>query len=513
MKKVFSILYAILLSVTMAIPFSSCIKELEGEPSETSTLKFDIQVINESAPGTKAVKTDWEAGDKIFVFFDVAVQPASVYSYGTGYLDPANGYVTITYDGSEWNGTAYNFGNGNTAEANYHRLGTSGTMYAVYFPFGNMTRESSGFKGSGHTNASFNGNPVYSFYLIDETGSPYTMTHGEMATLSGTLHMTLPENFVYFYIDQQGDDFAQNEKYRLSVEGVKPATVLSWETDGSIYQFTKDELGAGKPMWGYKYGDGIAFTGIIDDTWSSEADHKLILFSDGDPAITKTLTNVTLDSHASVNLKNPKDDNNGWTQAMTAPLFTQMGDGGLKWGAWNLGGTGLDDYGTSFNWGEIVSYSGNCDTRYTTHNLTGDYALFDVARAYLGADWRMATEDELVALANNTTASAPSSGDVSTGHFSRTGLVFTTSSAPQKSILFQTNNGAGGFYWTSSYNNNLHRYNISTGTASLLYTTSACSNPGVIRPIYLGTEAEVIIVPGLFGAGEERDDYQGTTSV
>lgn len=494
MKRFYSALISIILIGTLAIPFASCVKE-DPAPAgvevqeEVRDLKVDINVINGMNPATKTVKTDWEVGDKIFIFFKVS---------STTYLNQTK-YATITWNGTSWDGTISML---------ISELGAAGTMYAVYFPFGGVTRNGTlgayQFLGSGHTNPAFNGQPVYSFFLVDKDGSPYTVDN---ETLSGTLHMQLPDNFVYFFIDKQGDDFFQNEKYRLSIEGVKPATVVSWTGTDEI--FSTDELGAGKPIWGYKYADGIAFAGILDDTWASSADHKFILFSDGEPALTKTMTNVTLASHASVNLRNPLSPGNGWTRAMAAPSFRTMAATGLKWGDWNLGANGLDDFGTQYSWGEIVTYSGTRDDRYIGHDLSGDYAIFDVARAYLGADWRMATDDEMTNLQNGSTLTSLNSGDVTSGHFSKNGLIFVNKTTPPYSILFQRNNGADGAYWTSTSATS-SAYRRFTYSTSLGRSPSSPAELGAIRPIYLGSDPEPEpVVPGLYGSGKARSAYPG----
>ena len=493
MKKFFSAINTIILVGTLAIPFTSCEKE-DSAPAgvevqeEVRDLKVDINVINGMNPATKTVKTDWEVGDKIFIFFKVS---------STTYLNQTK-YATITWNGTSWDGTISML---------ISELGTAGTMYAVYFPFGGVYRGNLGsyqFLGSGHTNPVFNDYPVYSFFLVDKDGSPYTVSN---ETLSGTLHMKLPENFVYFFIDKQGDDFFQNEKYRLSIEGVKPATVVSWTGTDEI--FSTAELGAGKPIWGYKYADGIAFAGILDDTWGASADHKFILFSDGDPALTKTMSAVTLDSHDSVNLSNPLNTGNGWTRAMAAPSFRTMDATELKWGDWNLGATGLDEFGTQFSWGEIVTYSGTRDDRYVGHDLSGDYAIFDVARAYLGADWRMATDQEMTNLQNGSTLTSPNSGDVTSGHFSKNGLMFVNNTTPQYSILFQRNNGVDGAYWTSTSSSST-AYRRWTYSTSLGRSTSSPAELGAIRPVYLGSDPEPApVVPGLYGSGKERSAYPG----
>jgi hypothetical protein len=302
-----------------------------------------------------------------------------------------------------------------------------------------------------------------------------------MATLDGKLNMSLPANFVYFYIDNQGDKFNENDKYRLSVAGIKPATVTGWDET-----FSKKELGAGKPMWGFKYGDGIAFAGIKDDTWETTGRHQLILFSDGDPALTKTIK-TKLESHASVKLANPLDPANSWTQAIAAPTYTEMGAGGLKWGDWNLGATSLNDYGTSFRWGEIVTYDGTRDSRYSAHNLTGNYAIFDAARAYLGADWRMPTRTEIDALRDGSTNSEASSGNVTAGTISRQGVKSVSNTAPDNSLFFPKpdDNSSGGYWSSTAYSGSAYYYWV--GSSKLMSSSGgAIATPYAIRPIYIG---------------------------
>ena len=64
---------------------SACNKE---EETASRTLKLDLNIIHGS--DTKAVKTGWESGDKIYVFFG---KPED-------HTTPA--YLTLTYNGSSW---------------------------------------------------------------------------------------------------------------------------------------------------------------------------------------------------------------------------------------------------------------------------------------------------------------------------------------------------------------------------------------------------------------------------
>ena len=90
---------------------SACNKE---EVPASKTLKLDLNIIHDSY--TKAIKTGWESGDKIYVFFG---KPED-------HTTPA--YLTLTFDGSSWT-EAWTAG----LEAEIAST-ASGKLHAVYTP-------------------------------------------------------------------------------------------------------------------------------------------------------------------------------------------------------------------------------------------------------------------------------------------------------------------------------------------------------------------------------------------
>ena len=471
----------ILLAGLLAISFVSCTNQDIVSPQDEE-LRFDIKVQYGDTPDTKAVKTQWEDGDKIFIFFQCT-------EGATARILDYHHMATLVYEGGAWNAST------SMSYSAKQNLGTKGIMYAAYFPFANVICDVGDLESSGQSNGALNGKPVYSFFLTDISGnSEYTVTtKAEFNTLSGTLTLTLPDDFVFFYIDRVDlgggkFDYFDNEKYRLSVEGVKPVAIDEWSTTDKFTYYT---AGAGQPMWGYQYKNGIAFAGKIDDTWSTAASHDFIFFSDGDPAVHKKFSGVTLASHASVKLKAPTTAN-GWSQVMTAPTYTLMFDG-LNWANWNLGSTSLDsfEYGVTFRWGEIVpseDYASFNNDIIGANNLTGNYAIYDAARAYLGANWRMMTNDELTNLKNNnnTTRSKLSSGSVTAGDFHKLGVVVKGKSDPQNSILLRSGASDGyGYYWTSTAKSGGDAYYFWT-SSDIMTGNSVRSKERVIRPIYIG---------------------------
>ncbi|MBR2976311.1 MAG: hypothetical protein IKC57_05700, partial [Alistipes sp.] len=101
--------------------FSSCTKDFDTLAENTNN---DIKVVFSVADkdgfedATRAVKTGWEAGDKIVVFF----------STGTEWLlaDGNANNLLLTYDGSNWSARANSIGEELLASA-------SGTFFAVHY--------------------------------------------------------------------------------------------------------------------------------------------------------------------------------------------------------------------------------------------------------------------------------------------------------------------------------------------------------------------------------------------
>ena len=484
MKRFLSSICSVVFAGLVALSFYSCtrVEEIVAPEENEIELNFDIDVVIDNGPDTRVVKTDWEEGDKIFIFFR---KPNN-----GNYIDPSK-YVTITYNGSSWDTSV---DSGSEMTLNFSTFGSpnSGTMYAVFFPFGGVQPESGKFISRGHTNTALNGIPPFSFYMVDN-GSPYTLSGSVTSTytVSGTLTMALPENFVYFYIDAADGKYNESEKYRLSVEGVKPAAVNAWNKSSGFSYYT---LGSGEPMWGYKYGNGICFAGIIDETWATEANnHKLIFFEDGEPALTKILSGKTLTSHASVNLSAPTAmDANGWVRYMAAPDFVEIA--GNKWSKWFLGSTAENDVTSKylFRWSAIVPNCGNTEFgTMQTHSITGDYVIYDPARAILGADWRMPNRSDFSALI--TDATLTTSND------------WFTFTAGGNSIKVVTHNalyheGGSNYLWTSEVAGSIYSYvreyhvgenafpEVSSGTGDAV---KRANGSNFIRPIYVGDGGSV----------------------
>ena len=193
----------ILLLVLAAL--SSCRKEYPVEqPAVTydiSQLRFNL-IINYPAT-TKAVKSGWENGDKVFIFF-------------TG---KTSGYVTIVFDGNNWSAPS--------ASGTVSFSETSGTLTAIYLPYGNDATASYG------TEWSFSSGTDSYFLSAEKTDYSIEDT-GDIATLGAALNMTGPNDYAQLFIPDSGASGTIN----LACNFLQPAGLANVASDGTVSEKT-----------------------------------------------------------------------------------------------------------------------------------------------------------------------------------------------------------------------------------------------------------------------------------
>ena len=218
---------------------SACNKE---EVPTSKTLKLDLNIIHDS--DTKAVKTGWESGDKIYVFFG---KPAD-------HTTPA--YLTLTFDGSSWT-EAWTAGLeaeiASTASGKLHAVYTPGKLGTIsYDPYYKEYR----FTGSDH-----------GWYLKCENVS-YTVSEG---VLAATLNMARPSDFVQFYLEGQA---ANAGKLQFSGDKILKVEVSGLDQTG----FGQGNYNYGRPIDGVAYKGGLMFSGLLkEDASGVEASHTLTI--------------------------------------------------------------------------------------------------------------------------------------------------------------------------------------------------------------------------------------------
>ena len=410
--------------------------------------KFVIDIAVNHPDDTKAVKSGWENGDKVYVFFDNV----------TGAK-----YVELTYNSISTSWTSELKG-----ELAVSNLNSNGIMYGVYFPF-----EQPVIAADNNNNVIFkteSGLSIYTYYM---TGSAaYTVNNSaDITTLTGSIDMINPEGYVQFYIGKEGENenekYNADGKYRLSVAGVKPTACAKFDTQ--THEFVQKELNAAQPMWGYVLGEGVAFSGKIDDSWSiSDISHKIYLFDTEAAAKTITISGKTLESHKAVNFSTTKPST--WSAAVShVPGRDVIGT--VEWGKFNIGAATDAEYGWYFAWGDIIPATGTTDTDVPGSNfggfsyyqntaayealngknvdLTGEYAIYDMATAFLGSPWRMPTKAEYTSLCNSygwdndalkaNNVKFPAAGNWNTSYVSEGGLYWSSSHGTNNTEAYDLN--------------------------------------------------------------------------
>ncbi|MBQ9400371.1 MAG: hypothetical protein IJU27_07020 [Bacteroidales bacterium] len=311
-----------------ALAFAGCTKELpvdEPGADEVTSIVFDFAI--NRPDDTKAVKTGWESGDRIYVFFE----------------DVTTGYVTIDFNGTEWSTPVLN------GSATVEALTESGKhLTAVYLPFNNSASCTYDVYSSYWT---FDGGflNLSSYYMSSEKVS-YTVTISEgIATLSAPLALRAPEGLVQIFIP---DDEATGTIW-MSCNALKSVQLDNIAIDGTISGY----MGIGENVVGHaatiKGAKGYYAYGVIPDDWSvtgdAEGDEWYFSFDFGGGVYYDFYKHLASPITGGTAIKLASD-----LHRIGAGYYVTMG--GLQWSTVNSGADSPWGYEyTPVNWGELPS--------------------------------------------------------------------------------------------------------------------------------------------------------------
>ncbi len=325
--------YLIML-IAATVALASCVKEIMepeakvDEPTGTSIL-FDLTASHPAA--TRAAKSGWEAGDVIFVFFNRVAAPK---------------YLKMSYDGSAWTSAEMDGGTVTAGALDLHN-GDSGTMRAVFLPFGNdATVSASG------TDFVFD-KTWYTYYLTATLD--YTVTDHKV---SGAFDMTIPDGYVQFFVE---DAAATDEAYTLGCDAVIPTGVAAITADGAVTE-TRDKTAA-DDMPGYAYSGGYLFSGKLG-SWGYGSNYYFAKTkTDGTGRQDYFVTGKTLESHSAVKL--PANGSDDW-QAVGSDRIVHLSTGDTDLGTWytcNYGQSVPESCGTLYKFNEANALSVTLPTK------------------------------------------------------------------------------------------------------------------------------------------------------
>ena len=223
---------ALIILAAIALTLVSCTMEIadvvpEENVAPQKSIVFNLTANHPDGAATKAVKTGWENGDVIYVFFSNVAAPK---------------YLKMSYDGTQW---AYTQMNGASEESLVLTEGATGTMRAVCLPFGNaLTVRNDG------TSFTFS-DTTYSYYLTATLD--YTVTDGKV---SGAFNMAVPDGYVQFFLDDAGA--SASTEIELREPHLTPQGIASVAADGTIIPTS---VAHGAPLPGYVYDKAVKETG------------------------------------------------------------------------------------------------------------------------------------------------------------------------------------------------------------------------------------------------------------
>ena len=481
MKRVFAILAA-------GLALWACTKEAPVAEKATQPLKFNITVTRTDTPDTKAVKTGWEDGDVVYVFFSEAEAPK---------------YLEMKYDAEtdSWTGTQKD----GTGEETFDL--TAGTMTAVFLPFGSDAEVGADDDG----NYVFN-KVDYCYYLKTEK-TVYKVRDG---VVYGNLEMQLPDGFVQFFMDAPTLSAEAAATFNLWESHLAPAGVESVAADGTVKAKARPN-GCVMPAYFYDNGTekGLHFSGILDGEVRGVATTYVFHLNVGATntpfavsyAVSGTKTLYTETSRA---LKLPDSDSDSWEEEEHAAVDLGVD---VKWATMNVGAANPLEKGDYFAWGETEPYYSNLDPLtwkdgkadgydwpsyfdryYNIYALDKKTVLEpanDAATANWGESWRIPTEAEWNYLHDKVNFEW-TWDDTQKGHIVTSKIpgfegrqIFLPAAGNCEKTTFQET-GSRGHYWSSSLVLNLSessyaKVNINGKSATWLSGSRCYGNS--VRPV------------------------------
>jgi hypothetical protein len=420
--------------LSFLVAIVACNKEtpVKDGAIDASKIVFNIDVLNADVQATKGIKTAWEDGDDVYVFFE----------------DNTAKYVKMTYDGSSW---TYNVMGSGTLS-----LAASGKkLSAVYMP--DFVCSAAPTYDSGNARWTFGS--VGGYFQKAEAVS-YTVTStGDVNTLSATISLTAPANIMQFYVPKDavtapeaGNEYVLTATHVINYifNGIVPGGAAS-----------QGNISKGFPMtanYGTVGGDeGYYFWGILEGTGTYTYDFQLVK-RNAEKKYAISSYSASKDpgveiSSAAFKLSTFTDNGN----------FVSLGyAGGPLWATGNIDKTNgkiVDplEAGEYFRYGKTTPYSSS-ESNYTGMEDPLSTSA-DVAYS-VNTSWRIPTTAQLEALINasNTTTAwktgwtslgSEKAGRLITSNVNGISLFIAAAGSYFKESFFEQA-GFYGEYWSST---------------------------------------------------------------
>ena len=459
-----------LLFAAAVLALAACSKESpvkEDGTIDASKIVFNIQVENADAQATKGIKTAWENGDVVYVFFE----------------DNTTQYVKMTYNGTSWSYADKDGGNTFTGLA----LTASGKkLSAAYMP-----NYVCSVAPTYDTDTWTFGN-VEGFFQTAESVEYSVISTSDVATLSATISLAAPDNLIQICVpSSEVAAPASGNEYVLTGSHIIPFTFYGIAPGGTASQ---GNSGIGLPMKAYSCtigsDTGYYFWGILECAGTYDFDFQLVKRNTEKKyaisSYSKSVTGKTVPEHFAVKLTGLTDNGN----------FVSLGyAGGPLWATGNLDATNKTivdplEAGTYFKYGYITPYSSS-DSDY---NVDEDPLSTDHDAAYQANNaWRIPTEDQFRALINsdntdggewkaNWTQIGGKGGRLFTSNVNGISLFFASVGCYDGASLVLVNND--GLYWSSTSSGPYHAYELNFNDLGIIVYSDSRSYGNPVRPVH-----------------------------
>ena len=406
-------------------------------------------------PTKASVKSAWESGDVIYVFFKGVALPK---------------YLEMKYNGVKWEGTAIN-----GLSASDLSVAPDKRMTAFFPPYGNSVT----INNDGTFSASYSG-----FFLQSELET-YTYD----GTLSGTLNMVSPtlangEKLIHF--DVSG--YTASNNYNLYQESLRPIVCTGISSSDCILLWS--EGSAGDAISGHAAGSVLSFSGALSSDAVGTAIEYQFSVDDAtsNTLFTRSVVTKTISTSIAIGLGSLTDGAKWNANAYVDLSYTNAAGKRVLWATKNLGAYNPSDIGLYFAFGETSGYSAysghdfSSDPAYEAHNDILNPA-FDAAHVAWKGLWRMPTANEIDRLRENTVYSFEA-GVGGTFTHGTTSVFFPASGYIQGTSLVSA--GTYGACWSSSVYDfdNEQAYLLGFSAANTYTHNDYISKGQTIRPVF-----------------------------
>ena len=343
MKKAFFFLACI------ALLSAGCNKVMpEEDPAEDLPRHLTVDIQVSVGSDTRAVKTEWRTGDKVYVVFDAICK-----------LKKAC-FLTLTYTGTSWIGEfsdpaleAYLLDPANSA-GNLGAIYLSDDLRPIFYYF--ATDE--GASPMMHYMSLANKDSFKGFFMRSGWQEPYTVVDGK---LTAEINLFPESETVHFFIPGISSEKAGN--YTLSCTNLHPFIFdffYFWYTDPSDLNgpYTENFAGSsGAPVRAWYYDGGGAFFGKVSGTMLDQETEYVITVTDnnGTPDDVSDDVYYTLAKTATLHRRDairlPSLSDQGWVKTyaqyrgtLNGHPWVRMADG-RRWSTLNAGAESESDPG------------------------------------------------------------------------------------------------------------------------------------------------------------------------